>query len=258
MGTGAQRRAGMSGARSWLLGQRPDLGRSLQSSGRVCRREGRVGLSTKTLSPEWPALGGRAGRAPPHPVRLPRSSAWGLRPGLPFACFLEERGRPLPPAVAHHERGPGPAAAGAAGPPDSRPHEGREAPHHRPPRLGQRVSTARRGLGGRARPGDARGLSAVPSGPAVGAPQSMTRSQASGSHVFCRNRCFQIAFRVDLCVPFYRVPPPCCAHRSPVSSGGVAWATALVTAHGHRWAPPRCQAVLCVCISLLEGLLDRM
>lgn len=71
--------------------------------------------------------------------RTPRGDALPLP--LPSA---EERGGSVPPAVARDERDPGLEAAGSGGSPDPRPHEGRQAAHHSPAGLGQRVSVRER------------------------------------------------------------------------------------------------------------------
>lgn len=92
----------------------------------------------------------------------------------------------------------------------------------------------------------------------VGTSQSMTCSQASASYVFYRNRYFQIAFRFDLCIPFYRVPPPCRGRQSPVSSGGVAQATALVTAQVHGRALPLPGSSRVCAVASLRGCLAEL
>lgn len=58
-----------------------------------------------------------------------------------FTYSLEKWRRSLPPPLAHHERNPRPAAAGARRPSYPWQDEGREAPHHCPTGLGEWVST---------------------------------------------------------------------------------------------------------------------
>lgn len=86
----------------------------------------------------------------PHSVspsrHLPSPPGDSLPLPLPRA---EERGGSVPPAVARDERDPGPEAAGAGGSPDPRPYEGRQAAHHSPAGLGQRVSFHQRPVGWR-------------------------------------------------------------------------------------------------------------
>lgn len=83
--------------------------------------------------------------SPSHHLPSPRTP-WGDAFPLPLPS-AEERGGSVPPAVARDERDPGLEAAGSGGSPDPRPHEGRQAAHHSPAGLGQRVSVRERPLG---------------------------------------------------------------------------------------------------------------